>query len=349
MLYQLSVILILALLLLAVMRRVALAIGLVDKPNARKQHCGRIPLAGGIALYLTVTLFTLWQPAWLPHSEAYLLCISVLVAMGAVDDAFDLPVIPRICVQGAIALVMMLAAGLRLHTLGYLGGNEEWQLGGLSLWVTPLAVWGAINAFNMIDGIDGQLAVLSSIAFAGLALLFTQGQKTGLTLGCLGMIAALTAFLLFNLGILGATNKIFMGDAGSMMIGLTVLWLSLVATQESRAVARPITVLWLIAIPLMDMVRVSLCRLLRRQSPFSAGRDHLHHILMRRGLNSLQALGMSSLLAMLMAAVGVISEMLLLPESLMLLAFLLCFSTYFALMREPRQNLAYTEQHSVDR
>lgn len=74
-----------------------------------------------------------------------------------------------------------------------------------------------------------------------------------------------------------------------MVIGFSVLWLVLLATQGPQAVMRPVTALWLIAIPLMDMVTVMVRRLLRRQSPFKAGRDHLHHILMRRGLNARRA------------------------------------------------------------
>lgn len=87
----------------------------------------------------------------------------------------------------------------------------------------------------------------------------------------------------------------------------------------------------------MDMVTVMVRRLLRRQSPFKAGRDHLHHILMRRGLNARRALAMSTMLAVTLACVGICSEVLKLQESLMLVAFLLCFCGYFAMLREPRQ------------
>lgn len=81
-------------------RRAALVVGLVDKPNARKQHLGHIPLVGGIAVYLTLMLMTLWQPAWLPDSAVYLLCVTALVVLGVLDDRFDLPVAPRVMVQG---------------------------------------------------------------------------------------------------------------------------------------------------------------------------------------------------------------------------------------------------------
>lgn len=142
MLYQLSVIFVLAVTWVLIARRAALAVGLVDKPNARKQHLGHIPLVGGIAVYLTLMLMTLWQPAWLPDSSIYLLCVTALVVLGVLDDRFDLPVAPRVMVQGGIALAMMLAAGMQLSSLGYVWGHQEVMLGYGALLLTPLAVWG---------------------------------------------------------------------------------------------------------------------------------------------------------------------------------------------------------------
>lgn len=142
MLYQLSVIFVLAVAWILIARRVALTVGLVDKPNARKQHLGHIPLVGGIAVYLTLMLMTLWQPAWLPDNAVYLLCITALVVLGVLDDRFDLPVAPRVMVQGGIALAMMLAAGMQLSSLGHAWGHQEVMLGYGALLLTPLAVWG---------------------------------------------------------------------------------------------------------------------------------------------------------------------------------------------------------------
>ena len=349
MLYQLSMIFILAVTLVVIARRAALAVGLVDKPNARKRHQGHIPLVGGIAITLTIMLVTLWQPEWLPHSNIYLLCVTALVVLGVLDDRFDLPVAPRVIVQGGIALAMMLAAGMQLTSFGYLWGHQELMLGYVALLITPLAVWGAINAYNMVDGIDGQLGALSCVTFTALAILFGLSGQDALAMGCLSLIAALTAYLLFNLSMFGSRNKIFMGDAGSMVIGFSVLWLLIVATQGQDAVMRPVTALWLIAIPLMDMVTVMVRRLLRRQSPFKAGRDHLHHILMRRGLNARQALGMSCMLAVTLACVGICSEVLQLSEHLMLMAFVFCFFGYFVMLHEPRQAPIFTDTPTADR
>ncbi|CAE1147095.1 UDP-N-acetylglucosamine--undecaprenyl-phosphate N-acetylglucosaminephosphotransferase [Serratia sp. JUb9] len=349
MVYQLGVIFFLALLLMAIARGVALKLALVDKPSARKQHQGHIPLCGGIAIYLSVALFSLWQPDGVPHMAVYLCCVTALLLLGVLDDRFELSVAPRMAVQGGLALVMMLAAGMRLSSLGSLWGGEALQLGYGALLVTPLAVWGAINAYNMVDGIDGQLGIQSCVTLAGLAVLFALGGRLDTAFWCLSLIVTLAAYLLFNLGFFGRRNRIFMGDAGSMVMGFTVLWLLLSATQGDGAVMRPVGALWLIAMPLMDMVSVMLRRIARRQSPFRAGRDHLHHILMRRGLSARQALAVSGLLALALAVVGLSGELMAWQESLMLAAFMLCSGGYFLLVREPRRTTMAAGSPAADR
>ena len=183
---------------------------------------------------------------------------------------------------------MMLAAGMQLSSLGYIWGHQEVMLGYGALLLTPLAVWGRSTPTTWSMASMGSWAPCpASPSWRWPSCSDWAAGKTGAVV--LGLIVALAAYLLFNLSLFGARNKIFMGDAGSMVIGFSVLWLVLLATQGPQAVMRPVTALWLIAIPLMDMVTVMVRRLLRRQSPFKAGRDHLHHILMRRGLNARRA------------------------------------------------------------
>ncbi|VTP63884.1 Undecaprenyl-phosphate alpha-N-acetylglucosaminyl 1-phosphate transferase [Serratia rubidaea] len=122
----------------------------------------------------------------------------------------------------------------------------------------------------MVDGIDGQLGIQCCVTLSGLTVLFALGGRPGAVFWCLSLIATLAAYLLFNLGLLGRRNQVFMGDAGSMVMGFTVLWLLLAATQGGDAVMRPVGALWLIAMPLMDMASVMLRRIARRQSPFRA-------------------------------------------------------------------------------
>jgi UDP-GlcNAc:undecaprenyl-phosphate GlcNAc-1-phosphate transferase len=124
-----------------------------------------------------------------------------------------------------------------------------------------------------------------------------------------------------------------MGDAGSMFIGFSVVWLLAQGVSQEATAIRPVTALWIIAVPLMDMVAVMIRRLSREQSVMTASRDHLHHIFMRAGLSDRETLILVTLLATIMAFVGLIGELYRVPEVLMLLAFLMVFMVYESVLR----------------
>ncbi|MFE8148809.1 UDP-N-acetylglucosamine--undecaprenyl-phosphate N-acetylglucosaminephosphotransferase [Brenneria goodwinii] len=329
MMQEFTIVFISAFIVLFFARKAAIVIGLVDKPDVRKQHHGNVPLVGGVSIYLALWILYALHPEWLPNFPLYMVCASALLTVGVLDDRFDLPVFPRIALQALVAGLMMYA-GLYLTTLGNVLFGYELFLGAWGYILTLFAVWGAINAFNMIDGIDGLLGVLSCVTFGALAVLFYLGGHRELALWSLCMLAATLPYILLNLGVpLGERFKVFMGDAGSTLIGFTVIWLLMLATQKEEAVMHPVTALWLIAIPLMDMVTVMIRRIRRGDSPFKSDREHIHHILVRSGLTPRLVLTMIVSVAVLFAAIGIISERNGVSESIMLGMFLLAFAGYF--------------------
>lgn len=274
-----------ALALLFAARKVARRVGLVDKPNARKLHHGHIPLVGGVSVYFSLWILYALQPEWLPDFGVYMICATLLLLVGVLDDRFDLPVMPRMGLQALVATIMMWN-GLYLASLGNILFGYELLLGTVGYVITLFAVIGAINAFNMVDGIDGLLGALSCVTFGSLGIIFFMGGNDEVAMWCMCLMAACMPYILLNLGIpWGRKFKVFMGDAGSMLIGFTVIWLLIIATQGSDAVMKPVTALWLIAVPLMDMMRVMIARIRRGSSPFRPDREHMHHILMRAGLS----------------------------------------------------------------
>jgi len=302
---------------------------LVDKPGGRKQHKGEIPLIGGISVYCSIVIFHVLHLNVAPFVDAnfiaYIVGISILLAVGIADDYYDLPVIPRILAQALAALVIILD-DVYLNTFGFVLGEYELLLGSAGYLITLFAGWAAINAFNMIDGIDGLLGSVSAVIFAALMVAFLSAGAEQSALWCLLMIMALLPYLISNLGVVGA--KVFMGDAGSMVIGFTMLWLILNASQGSKAIMAPVTALWIIALPLMDMVAVMIRRLRRRQSPFHADRDHLHHILLRCGLSSRQTVFVMVLLTAALAGMGMTLAKMGATESLSMALYLAVFGIY---------------------
>ena len=317
---------------------VAVEIGLVDKPCERKQHSGNIPLIGGISIFLAVLAASL---LWLPNTlelRMYLIASAMMVFIGALDDKFDLRVRVRIVGQIIIASLMIYGVGGYISNLGNLFGFGDIALGPLGIIFTYVGIIVVINAYNMIDGIDGLIGSLSINTFTSIAILFIMSGQTDYLSYPLVLATATLPYLIFNLGLLEKlfnkkTIKIFMGDAGSMFVGLSVIWLLTMGTQGEQASFRPVTALWICSIPLMDMLAIVVRRYKNGKSPFKPDRDHLHHILQRAGLSSSQTLALISTTAVIMSMIGLAGEYFNVAESVMLTVFLLMFLGYLYVIK----------------
>ncbi len=319
---------------LLLMRKIAKTIGLVDKPNERKLHNGAIPLVGGISICLSLLYFILNNTNIIPHSMLYAGSITILVIVGALDDKYDIDYKIRFALQGILSVVMMTQGQIELKTIGdVFGTGQVITLGWFGYLVTVLAVIGAINAYNMVDGIDGLLGALSIVTFGGLGIMLAYDHQFKIAYMCLVMVVVIVPYIMMNLGLLGKQKKVFMGDAGSMLIGFTVIWFLLLSSQNGKnPPLRPITALWLIAVPLMDMAAIMIRRIKRGHSPFKPDREHLHHIFQRLGLSSKQTLVAISGIACAFAGIGIYAEMIGIPEYIMFYAFIFCFLSYLYIL-----------------
>lgn len=318
-----------ALISLRMLMPFAVKFRLVDKPDQRKLHKGAVPLVGGLSAFVGVFLgFMLGMPLTSGYL-IFLLCASVLVVLGAVDDARDISAKFRLFAQVVLGAVLVYGSGDSLESFGNLVGLGVIELGVFGPLVSIAAVIGATNAFNMIDGIDGLAGSLSLIALLSLALLFSvsDGHEAGLALS-LGLSCALIPYLMANLRIPPFKRRIFMGDAGSMFIGFAIVWLMIQGAPLEGAAFRPVTALWLIALPLIDMVVIMVRRARKGQSVMNPDREHLHHIFMRAGFSDRQALMLISFVAMLFASFGLLGEFFQIPEWVMFAAFALVFALY---------------------
>lgn len=308
---------------------IAIDVGLVDKPNARKRHQGQVPLIGGISIFVAVLAASL---LWLPNTlelRMYLIASAMMVFIGALDDKFDLKVRIRIVGQIIIASLMIYGVGGYIANLGDLFGFGDIQLGPVGIVFTYFAIIVVINAYNMVDGIDGLIGSLSLNTFTAIAVLFLMNDNQTYLSYPLIIATATLPYLIFNLGYFKKySKKIFMGDAGSMFIGLSVIWLLTIGTQGENASFRPVTALWICAIPLMDMLAIVMRRYRKGKSPFKPDRDHLHHILQRAGLSSRQTLIVISISSAILSLIGVLGEYYQVPESIELTLFVMFFILY---------------------
>lgn len=272
------------------LRPIAIALGFVDRPGGRKSHIGEIPTLGGVAMFAGLIAGITLIPEMWTYIPALLVASLILVTIGAVDDRFHLPSAVRFVAQIAVVLIMVSGATFSISSIGDPFGTGEIVLGRFALIFTVLVSLTMINAFNLIDGADGLAGTLAIITFSSVAIVGGTALPGSLT--ALVSIAVVIGFLIFNFPV-HSNRKIltFMGDAGSTLLGFTVVWTTINISQGTDRLISPVLCLWFAAIPIFDTLTCFVIRIAKRKSPFTPGRDHFHHILKRGGFGPLSKLG----------------------------------------------------------
>jgi UDP-GlcNAc:undecaprenyl-phosphate GlcNAc-1-phosphate transferase len=302
---------------------VALRIGLADQPGGRKQHEGVIPLTGGIAIFIGFALAALGSELVTGPTLALVVAAALLVVGGAADDMHDITPRSKLMLQLVAALFMTSWAGVYVAHLGNLFGFGPVNLYGWGIPFSVVCALGVMNAINMLDGLDGAAGGTSLVAAAWLAYAALAQDLGTRALLLLLLCAATAGFLVWNLRLPPLRNqaRVFMGDAGSLMLGLALCWFSIDVTQGAGRSMPPIVCVWILAVPLLDMARVMYGRVRRRADVFDADREHLHHLLLSRGLPHHQAALAMIGLSALGGAIGIGGWKLGVPEMVLTYAF----------------------------
>lgn len=302
-------------------REWARRIGMVDKPDARRIHHEPTPRGGGLAVFITfhLVLGLLFLGIGGPVGRAFsgfwqwrfLLASGMLVAVGLVDDKIGLRPVVKLAGQVGVALILYLS-GIRIG--GVFIAFPPW----LDCLVTVFWIVGAVNAFNLIDGMDGLATGLALIACVGLAgaLLFT-GQSA-LTLPYLVLAGACLGFLRYNFH----PASVFLGDTGSMFLGLCVATLPLMTGSRKELVASLGVPLLAMGVPIFDTLlaiwRRSVRALLpqgvvdgvRRSRVMQPDKEHVHHRLLREKMNQQTAAMTLYGVSLVLVAVGLVGTLL---------------------------------------
>ena len=332
-------------LLIAVLQPFARRVGLTDKPAQRKQHVDEVPLVGGIAIYggVSAALVTgyLLVPETFPGSLllAWSVASLLMVAVGAYDDFRELSPAVRFAAQIVAALIMIYWGGVLLKDVGAIGPAGEWlNLRWLAVPFTVFAAVGIINAINMCDGLDGLSGNLTLVTLLCLGLADTiWGNSAQLPLINV-MSAGIAGFLLFNQRMLWRSKAaVFLGDAGSMMLGLYLAWAAIAISQGDNRALSPSATLWFLIIPVYDTIRVMLRRLLNGQSPFAADARHLHHLLVKSGLSVSVTIAVICMAAMAGGFIGLLATALGVPEFWLSIVYTLGAVAYYVIVERAWQ------------
>lgn len=288
------------------LKPIAYLVNLVDKPGGRKDHDGVIPLIGGLAIYTSVCITTflfIEQPIFI---RLFLLAGGLIVFMGMVDDRYQLSARFRLAGQFLIACIFVYGLDVHIESFGNLLGIGELNPGWLGYPLAVLSLMGVINAMNMLDGMDGLVGSIAMVTFIGLIGLFGAAGQTTYQYLCLAFTGAIAAFLIFNLWGSPTKNfcKVFMGDAGSMFLGLSIGVLLIEGSQQAEPAFSPVTALWFVLLPMTDMFTIMYRRIKRGRSPMAPDRTHIHHIFVRAGFSRTQTLYVMLVFQSLLVIVG---------------------------------------------
>lgn len=274
--------------------RISAEKNLYDIPNERKVNKTIIPNLGGIALFIAIaigTLIGIFENSF-PDWRYILTSMIILFFIGIKDDILVIAPLKKLGAQLLCAFILIVIGNIRLTNFhGILGIYEINYIS--SVGFSVLAVVGIINAINLIDGIDGLSASIGIMASLIFGSLFFIDNQVNYAVLCFATTGSLISFWGYN--VLGKTNKIFMGDTGSLILGLILSVCAIkyiestIGGNEIMYKLSPILALAILAIPIFDMVRLFGMRIFNRKSPFSPDMNHIHHKFLKLGLTHLKS------------------------------------------------------------
>jgi UDP-N-acetylmuramyl pentapeptide phosphotransferase/UDP-N-acetylglucosamine-1-phosphate transferase len=266
---------------------------LFDKQNDRTSHSGSIPTLGGLAIFsgLVFSLILLTPVEYFSKLQFILGAIVVLFLVGAKDDIDPVSPLTKLMSQFFAAGLLVFGAGIRITTLYSIFGVGELPAW-LSIFISFMVIIALINAFNLIDGIDGLAATISILNSLVFGFWFMQVGRIELAMLAFALVGSVLAFLRFNL----TPAKIFMGDTGSLIVGLVAAILSIEFIEHNKLItasalyvkAAPAMAIAVLIIPVFDTARIFTLRIARGRSPFRPDKNHVHHQLVKIGFNHLQ-------------------------------------------------------------
>ncbi len=309
-------------------------IGLVDDPQGRKQHEKPTPAVGGIGIVLGLMSLYFTLPELFIQQWVVFASVVVLMVVGIIDDLSHIHSAVRILIQIGVGCAIHFAGNLPFLSVGDIWFMGDLGLGPYALTFTCIAVVGGVNAINMMDGLDGLCGLVMTAALSWLSVMaYIAGNTTVFSLA-LVLLATIAGFLLFNYRFpWNPRARIFLGDSGAYVFGFMIAALFLMASQGSYKgevqVLTPVTALWLLFIPLIDIAGVIWRRSRVSRWPVDDDREHLHYMLVDRGYSTPQVVNGLFLICLSLAAVGAALFYLGISESWSFVAFMICCTVYF--------------------
>lgn len=265
-------------------KKLALTIGATDKPNQRKVHQKIMPRLGGLAIFVSFIIgYIFLQPANEYGNSTYIIIGSfIIIITGILDDMFELSAKIKLLGQLAAAFTVVLG-GVHIEMINIPFGGGQLEFGFLSIPLTILWIVGITNAINLIDGLDGLAAGVSSIALITISgMAFIMGDIFVMSMGLI-VLGSTLGFLVYNFH----PAKIFMGDTGALFLGYIISVLSLLGFKSLTVISLIIPII-ILGVPISDTFFAIIRRFVNKQPLSAPDKSHLHHCLLRLGYSHRQ-------------------------------------------------------------
>lgn len=320
-------------------------LGLTDKPGGRKTHEDETPLIGGLVVFPVFMLVGIFAGmhfySWWPLFVA----LSLILLAGALDDRFHINPWIKFGVQFIAAAIIVLLGDARLYSLGNLFGFGGMGLSFMSIPFSVVAVVLLVNAINLMDGLDGLAAGKSLVALSWLMIACASAGQWPPFFVIAILVGAILGFLMYNLRHpLRAKASVFLGDAGSMALGLALAWFSIGLAQNPDPVLVPITIAWILALPIMDACGQFFRRVKNGHHPFYPDRGHFHHHFVGAGIPDGGATALIMLWSFLLGGVGYIGVSVGVPQYVLTILWIALLFAHMAMSYKPAKFISVLEK-----
>ncbi len=310
--------------------------GLVDHPAGRKMHGEPTVVVGGLAIFLSLLLTMFLAGVLRELSGSLMIAMLVVVFIGLADDSHEIGYRSKFFAQVVAGLVIVSGTTIHVMHLGDIFGVGDFPLDKWSYLITVVSIIGLMNAINMIDGLDGLAGTQVLVSATFFALGAVNAGDVRMALELLILCGAIAGFLVFNLRSPWRKRAlVFLGDTGGLLLGLLLAWYSIRLAGGVTAPLRPMTAVWILAVPLLDMGGVMFLRLVQHKSPFNPDRQHLHYVLRDAGFPASQVVFLMGVLAVACSVLALLCEAYRVPEFVMFGAFIGLLLAYGKLLACP--------------
>jgi UDP-GlcNAc:undecaprenyl-phosphate GlcNAc-1-phosphate transferase len=325
--------------------KMALRWRFVDRPGGRKDHSGAVPPIGGLMIFSIYMVVCALSGADTKTLFGLFPALLLMLVVGAFDDRRHINAWIKFGAQFVCAGLVVLVGGVQIHHLGNIFGFGTLGMGFMTIPFSIISVVLFVNAINLMDGLDGLAGGQAFVVLVWFMIACVVGGQGGSLSEIAPLLGALGGFLFYNMrSPVRGRAVVFLGDAGSTGLGLVLAWFCIRLTQGDAAVLAPISVAWILALPIIDVCGQFYRRVREGRHPFSPDRGHLHHHFIHAGFSVGRATATILLIGFIMGGVGYGAVALGMPEWVLAVIWIAMLLTHIALSRKPQIYIDFLEK-----